>query len=60
MSKRKQFPGEERRKEHVEVNLLAESEERGPLAKARRGCTLPFLALSALFMALGLVHSLLS
>lgn len=60
MSKRKQFPGDERRKEHVEVNLLAESDERGPLAKARRGCTLPFLGGSALFLGLGLVHTLLS
>lgn len=60
MSKRKQFPGEERRKEHVEVNLLAGTDQPGPLTKARRGCALPFFGGSALFMALGLLHILLS
>jgi hypothetical protein len=43
VSKRKRAPREERRREHVEVNLLGQNEDRGPLARARRGCTLPFL-----------------
>lgn len=60
MSKRKQFSGAERRKEHVEVNLMAGGEERGPLSKARRGCSLPFLGGSLLVIALSLVHVLLA
>jgi hypothetical protein len=60
LSKRKQFSGAERRKEHVELNLMAESEARGPLAKARRGCALPFLGGSLLVIALGLLHTLLA
>jgi hypothetical protein len=60
LSKRKQFPGEERRREHVEVNLMAGRDEPGPLAKARKGCTLPFLVVSVLVTALGLLHTLLS
>jgi len=43
LSRRKKPPREERRREHVEVNLLAESEQKGGRAKARRGCSLPFL-----------------
>jgi hypothetical protein len=48
VSKRKRAPREERRREHVEVNLLGQNQERGTLAKARRGCTLPFLGGSLL------------
>jgi hypothetical protein len=43
VSRRKKGPREERRREHVELNLLAPNEERGPLSKARRGCAIPFL-----------------
>jgi hypothetical protein len=60
LSKRKQFSGDERRKEHVEVNLLAGSPEPGPLSKARRGCSLPFLGGSAFVMVLGLLHAILA
>jgi len=60
LSKQKKFQGEERRKEQVEVNLLAGSEVRRPRAKARRGCSLPFLGGSLLVVALVLVHVLLA
>ena len=59
LSKRKKAPREERRQEHVEVNLLGQNQEKGPLAQARRGCTLPFLGVGllvvALLLALGIV-----
>lgn len=55
MSKRKQVR-DERRREHVEVNLM-QNEERGPLATARRGCTLPFLGGSLLVVAMALLHA---
>jgi hypothetical protein len=58
--KRKQAPREERRREQVEVNLLTQNQERGNLAKARRGCTLPFFGSVLLAMGLGLVHAGLS
>lgn len=48
MSKRKQAHREERRKQAVEVNLLAPSQGRGDQAKRRRGCALPFLGGSLL------------
>ncbi len=52
MSKRKQ-QREERRREHVEINLLAEDQERdgGAFARARRGCAIPFLGGSLLLLA---------
>ena len=55
MSKRKKAPREERRKEHVEVNLLGQHQEKGPLAQARRGCTLPFLGVGLLVIVLEVV-----
>lgn len=58
--KRKQAPREERRREQVEVNLLTQNQERGNVAKARRGCTLPFLGGSLLAIAIELVHAGLS
>jgi hypothetical protein len=60
LSRRKQGPREERRREQVEVNLLSQGQDRGNLAKARRGCTLPFLGVSLLIVILGLVHAGLS
>lgn len=60
MSRRKQGPREERRREQVEVNLLSQGQDRGNHAKARRGCTLPFLGVSLLIVILGLVHAGLS
>jgi hypothetical protein len=60
LSKRKQGPREERRREQVEVNLLSQGHDRGTLAKARRGCTLPFLGIGLLVVALGLLHAGLS
>lgn len=50
--RRKKAPREERRREHVELNLLAPNEERGSRARARPGCTLPFLGGSLLVIAL--------
>lgn len=60
MSKRKKAPNEERRRDQVEVNLLADSQNRGGLAKARRGCTLPFLGGSLLIIVFGVVHTALT
>jgi hypothetical protein len=60
LSKRKQAPREERRREQVELNLLAQDPERKTLAKARRGCSVPFLGVTLLVIALGLVHAGLS
>jgi hypothetical protein len=56
LSKRKQGPREERRREQVELNLLSQSHDRGNLSKARQGCTLPFLGGGLLVIALELVH----
>lgn len=59
MSRSKRQPREERRRDHVEINLLDESESRPSLARARRGCGLPFLGgalllgFEAVRMALG-------
>ncbi len=50
--RRKKAPREERRREHVELNLLAQNEERGSRARARRGCSIPFLGGSLLVIAL--------
>lgn len=55
MKRRKIRPREERRREHVEVNLLAESEESGALARARRGCSLPFLGGTLLVIAFDVI-----
>lgn len=43
MSQRKRRTRDERRRGPIEINLLAESEEAGPLGRSRRGCALPFL-----------------
>lgn len=44
MKRRRTEQREERRKEQVELNLLAEDEAgRRPLVDRARGCTLPFL-----------------
>ena len=43
MSKRKQAQREERRRQAVEVNLLAPTQGRRDRAARRRGCTFPFL-----------------
>jgi hypothetical protein len=51
LSRRKKGPREERRGEHIEINLLSETEERRPLARTRRGCTLPFLGGGLLIIA---------
>lgn len=48
MSKQKRPVRDERRRDQVELNLLDHSQERGRLASARRGCTLPFLGGSLL------------
>ena len=57
MSKRKRPVRDERRQEQVELNLLATNHEKGRLASARRGCTLPFLGGSLLVMLfIFLVH----
>jgi hypothetical protein len=50
----------ERRREHVEVNLLAEHEERGGHAKARRGCTLPFFGGLLLMSMVAVVHAVIT
>lgn len=55
MKRRKAGPREERRREHVELNLLAQSEEPGALARARRGCSLPFLGGSLLVIAFDVI-----
>ena len=60
MSKRKQGPREERRREQVEVNLLHQQEERKSVARARRGCALPFMGGALVIIALALVHTGLS
>jgi len=55
MSKRKkQQP--ERRRAQIEINLLADEEEKGGLPLARRGCSLPFLG--GVLAVLGLLVSL--
>lgn len=57
MSKQKRPLRDERRREQVELNLLAHNQERGRLAGARRGCTLPFLGGSLLvILFMFLVH----
>lgn len=60
MSKRKKAPNEERRRDQLEVNLLADSQDRGGLAKARRGCTLPFLGGSLLIIVFVVLHTALT
>lgn len=57
MSKRKQ-PAAERRRPHVEINLLAEDDDRGGgHISTRRGCSLPFFGgvLGAWLLPLGLL-----
>jgi hypothetical protein len=60
LSKRKKAPNEERRRDQLEVNLLADSQDRGGLAKARRGCTLPFLGGSLLIIVFVVLHTALT
>lgn len=55
MSKQKRPLRDERRREQVELNLLAHNQERGRLASARRGCTLPFLGGSVLVILFALL-----
>jgi hypothetical protein len=56
LRKRKQ-PREERRRQAVEINLLDMDEVRGVLARARRGCSLPFFGGGLLILVLlGLQH----
>jgi hypothetical protein len=43
LTRRTKAPREERRRAHIELNLLKPDPDAGALAKARRGCTLPFL-----------------
>jgi hypothetical protein len=55
LKQRRKEPREERRQDQVEVNLLVEDEgttSRGVLARARRGCALPFFASGILAFAL--------
>ena len=56
MSKRKQAPTE-RRRAHIEINLLADDEDGGGPSRARRGCSLPFFGgvLGAWLLTLGLL-----
>lgn len=43
MKRKRQDAGEERRRERVEINLVAEEESgRVPILKRGRGCALPF------------------
>lgn len=54
MKQRRKEPREERRQDQVEVNLLVEDEgatSSGVLARARRGCALPFVAAGMLVVA---------
>jgi hypothetical protein len=60
LSKRKRGPSEERRREQVELNLLSQNQERRSLAKARRGCTLPFLGGTLLVLAFEVARAGLS
>jgi len=50
MKRRRNQPREERRTAQVEINLLAENEGGSGLSKTRRGCTLPFLGGTSLFL----------
>jgi len=51
LSKRK-VRGEERRRPTPEINLLGPDPGSGRLAKARRGCSLPFFGLMALLLSI--------
>lgn len=51
MSKRK-VPTEERRRATPEINLLGSNSGSGKFAKARRGCSLPFVGITVLLLAL--------
>ena len=60
MKKRRIDPPEERRKERVEINLMAEDE--GPrhlLSKTRRGCTLPFTVGVLVLIGLEVLRSII-
>lgn len=48
--KKRKSPPEDRRRATPEINLLATDGERGVFAKARRGCSLPFLGLIAVLL----------
>jgi hypothetical protein len=60
LSRRKQAARVERRREHVEVNLLAEHEERGGHVKARRGCSVPFLGGVLLVSMVAVLHTVIT
>jgi hypothetical protein len=57
--RRTKTPREERRRQHVEVNLLKPDPERGTTPKARKGCTLPFLSGGLLVIALEIARTAL-
>jgi hypothetical protein len=57
LSKRREHHREERRKPHVEVNLLAENEGGRVINKARRGCTLPFFGTGVLLFVIEAVRA---
>jgi hypothetical protein len=43
MSKRKKASRDDRRRQPIEINLLADQHDGNVLARARRGCSLPLL-----------------
>jgi hypothetical protein len=57
VSKRKKGSRDERRREHVEVNLMTDGTERRPLARARRGCSLPFLGGGMFLLGLEVIRT---
>jgi hypothetical protein len=60
VKKRRTEHGEERRKDRVEVNLMAEEEtSRGPVSKKARGCALPFTGGLLVLVAIVELRSLL-
>lgn len=60
MKKRRHEVPEERRKDRVEINLLEEQESgHGPIAKARRGCTMPFSVVVLVLAGLEVLRSAL-
>jgi hypothetical protein len=60
MKRKRREQREERRKDQVELNLLAEEETtRSPLGRARSGCALPFLGGLGILVAIAGVHAVL-
>ena len=57
---RRRAPREERRRAAIEINLLVEHEDPGPLDRRRRGCALPFLGGAMLLTSLELIRTVLS